>query len=200
MNKIYLVMESDDCDSVCAIGAFSDKEKAEKYCELQNKLSDYYSFYVSDVDFLDDYDVNRDVKPYYSYYIGKEQPNDFNQAIRFDYYEIKEWLIKNAYINVEELKEVEEKDNTLNEVGNPTHLMCGDYIKAHISEDIMKKLLEFDNSPEMQWSNDDETENRIYDQDLVVIDNDDYIQVFSVNSFDEAKKKALELYENWKNT
>ena len=192
-------MEADDCDSVCAVGAFTDKEKAEKYSIIQNKLSDYYSFYVSEVDLLDDYDVNRDIRPYYSYYIGKEPPNDFNQAIRFDYYEIKEWLIDNNYINADELNSVEQEDKTLNEVGNPAHLECGEYIKSHISEDIMKELIEFDNIPEMRWDNDEETENRIYDQDIVIIENDTYIQVFSVNSFSEAKEKALELYENWKN-
>ena len=53
------------------------------------------------------------------------------------------------------------------------------------------------NKPEYRYYDDDSTDVKVYKGDLYVDETDDYIEVFSVNSFEEAKNTALQLYEKW---
>lgn len=202
MTKVYIVIGSDSPqygDETWVAEVFSEEKLAEKYAEVHNVLDkEMYSYYVLEKNVKTDYDMNTTIKEYYSYYVSKEDDYDFDQGILFEYYEIKQWLIKNNYISEKELEKVEKNDKTLTDYGTSAHLDTAYFIKHNINEDIMKKLIEFINSPEVRWCNDLEPEKRIYDKDLVLEETDEYIQVYSVDSFEIARSEALRLYENWK--
>ena len=199
-NKIYIVMGSDapmygDESWVCEV--FFDKEKAEKYAEIQNKLEgEMYSYYVIDKEPKEDFDLNTTVKPYYSYYIGKEEPSEFEEL---DYWEVKDYLLTNGLLSEEELTSVEEKDKTLNNVGNRAYREVFSYIKEHLPAIEIEKLVQIFNMPDNRYMNDAETEKRIYTTDLHIEETEDYINAYSVNSYEEARQEALKLYDDWKN-
>lgn len=196
---VYIVMASEEFDEGSYVAdVFSEKKHAQKYIDIQNELDDSYAYYMTECVIKSDYNMNASVRGYYSYYVSKEDDFDFNQGIEFDYYEIKQWLIENKYLDKNKLEQIEENDDTLNSAGNKAHIKCGEFIKANIDDNIMKELINFINSPEVKWYNDPEPEKRIYDKDLVLEETDEYIQVYSVDSFEIARSEALRLYENWK--
>ena len=70
--KVYLVMQCDDDGyNSCPSCVFSTREKAEKYVEVNDKIEEYYKFYIDKLE-LDEREIPQDTKvaEYYSYYYG----------------------------------------------------------------------------------------------------------------------------------
>lgn len=196
--KVWIVMGTDAPeygDSSWIAAVFSSKDLADKYCEVNNQLdSESYSYYVREEVVKDTYDMNTTVKDYYSYFISKE-PEKPLEDLWFEYQEIKDWLhLKGVDID---LTEVEKTDNT-DVYGYKKHTNSFKYIRDNVSSEIIKELEEVFNSPEYVNCNDDEPEKRIYDKDLYIEEDEDHINVFSVNSYEEARTVAFDLYNKWK--
>lgn len=197
---IYIIMVGDTCgDDSWAVAASQSKEVAEKYADFKNKLEgedSFYYYWIKEVELIEEFKEER-IESYYNYYVGKEELNDIDDAFSYDYWEIKEFLEEKGF-DLTELNEIEKNDTSKNECGNPAHIECIKYLKSKLSEETLKEIVDFSNSPEIRWfNNTDEKENKIYKGDLYVEETEDYIQVFSMNSFDEAKQKAIELYNKW---
>ena len=194
---IYLIMASDTCggDESWVTGYFTKKEDAEKYAELESQLCEGYTYWVNYIECLDGINLDRVVKPYYSYYVGKELPETLEQLLSWNYWETTEWLKERGLLDG--LTEVEANDHTLNEYGNPSHKKCIEYILSNLSDDEKAQLEDYLNTPEMRWDNAEDTENRYYDEDIHIEEDDLSIIVYSINSFNEAKEKALDLYNQW---
>ena len=74
----YLVHRTDDFgEGHTILAMFKEKQKAEKYCEIQEQLDDnnYYGFYVTKETFKDDsFDMDTKVSPYYFYMYEFDEP------------------------------------------------------------------------------------------------------------------------------
>lgn len=201
MKKVYIVICSDAPsygDSTWIHAVFSDKESAEKCAEINSELEEEngYDYYVREEEIRPSYDLNTKVVDYYSYYVGKEPLYKDITELRDIYFELIEYLEDKGYLT-EEFKEVEKNDNSKTEWGTKAHKESLSYIKTHLNGEQQQEVLKEMNKPEYRWENDEEPEKRIYKGDLDIEETDDYIQVFSINSFEEAKTTALDLYEKW---
>lgn len=198
--KAYVIMSSDTCgsDESWAVGVFKDREKAEKYCKQHSELEEFYTYWVNELEYLDDEYEEKEIKSYYYYYVGKEKPESFDVAIQYNYWETKEWLFEHPYIDMNKLEEIEKEDKLLNEVGNLSHKECIKFIKESLNESQIKEIEDYLNTPEIRWfNNSEEIEKRFYDEDLHIEEDDLSINVFSINSYNEARDKAIELYNQW---
>lgn len=200
MDKVYLAMCSDSLeygDSSFVMAAFTDREMAEKYCSNNNEIDAGYTYYVKEQDVIKEYDLSSTVRNYYSYFASKD-PFKSLEELWYDYREIKEWLEARACLNLEELQAIEETDYSCNDVGAKIYKDCLEYICRNVSSKDKRELEEMLNSPEYINCNDDEPEKRIYTHDIVIEEDDMSVCVYSVNSFEEAKRIALEHYNAWK--
>ena len=68
---IYCVMVSEECGDGSSLSAvFKSKEKAEKYCEIQNQLEEGYCYWVNEQNFYDKkVSMKTKIGKYYNYYI-----------------------------------------------------------------------------------------------------------------------------------
>lgn len=204
MDKVYIVMCSDAPsygDSTWIHAVFSDEVSANKCAEINTALEEEngYSYYVREEEVKSSYDLDTRVVEYYSYFVGKEHLYKDIIELRDIYFELTEYLEDKGYLT-EEFKEVEKNDNSQTEWGTKAHKESLSYIKTHLNGEQQKEVLKEMNKPEYRWENDEEPEKRIYKGDLDIEETDDYIQVFSINSFEEAKTTALDFYEKWLKT
>lgn len=72
MTKVYLVRYGEYSDQGIA-GVFSTEEKAQRYCDIQNKIDNYTDFWVSEykVD-EEEYPEDTKIELYYSVWIATE--------------------------------------------------------------------------------------------------------------------------------
>ena len=81
---IYIVMQSDGCEDTCVSAVFANKEKAEFYAKLKDKLEeDYYYHYVIERELKDREIIgDEEVVEYYTYHINLddsiEESEDYN--------------------------------------------------------------------------------------------------------------------------
>ena len=194
--KVYIVIGTDaPCcgDSSWVHDVFMDKAMAEKCAEVESAIGESCgnSYYVDERE-LKTYDLNTKTAEYYSYCVNKEKPYTDIMEMRDVYYDLKEYLDLPA-----EFKEVEKQDNTMTDYGTRAYKEALAYIKNHLSEEKQKEVIAEMNKPEHKYYEDESTEMRIYSGDLDIEETDDYIQVYSVNSYEEAKTTALKLWEKW---
>jgi len=193
MFLVNFAMEGDECHGT--LGVFSDPNQAHKYAEIQDKLDDTYHHWVQEVKLMDDEPLNDDIRPYYSYYTGKEDKMSLDEILDM-YFCVKDWLNVKGW-DLTELESLEPKVN-LGDFYEPLdYTPCIEYIKEKLTPELAEELLEYGNEPDFRWDNDEDTTNKIYAGDIIVDETDDYIEVFSVNSFQEAKETALKLYKTW---
>ena len=84
---IYCVMCSEEWGDGSSLSAvFKSKEKAEKYCEIQNQLEEGYSYWISEKEFYDKHvSMKTKIGRYYNYYIDfdvLELPDDLTAFIK----------------------------------------------------------------------------------------------------------------------
>lgn len=196
---IYLTYQTDGYET-WNDKAFDNKEMAEKYCEVMNEIEkdSGYSWYYYEFE-LSTFDLNTIVKPYYSFYIGKEEPLTFEEA---NYWDLKSYAITNSLVDESELERLEELDRTTcTNPYNPYERQQAHseaYIKSVLKEQDKEIIENFINQIENRYENDEITTNRIYDKDLIINNTDDYIEVYSTESYQLARRTALSLYEDWK--
>lgn len=197
LDKVYIVIGHEGPmygDNSWVQKVFKSKEQAEKYCDLQNELDDMHGYYVSEME-VEELDLSTRIENYYSYSISKEILS-FKQI---PMYELKVYL--KSYLTVEQYEKFEEKeksDTDVNKYGARTYKKVFTYLKKVLSEEVIKEIEESYNNPLNNDFNDEETVKRIYDKDLVIDETEDYIEVFSIESFEKAKMEALKLYESFK--
>lgn len=165
MEKVYLVMETDGYES-SVMGAFLDKEKAEKYCNQLEilKEDDYYNFFVNEQELLDNHpDLEKPIAEYYSYYFSKDPDDKITEHELFEFIDM----------DAEEYSQLTD-------------------------EQVKQKLVEC-NHPDQRWNNDKDTQKRIDQGDLIIEDTEYHVSVYSKNSFEEAREKALELWNKYEN-
>ena len=196
VQKVYIVIGTDAPsygDSSWIHDVFLDKAMAEKCAEICSNISasEGNSYYVDERE-IKTYDLDTKTAEYYSYGVNKEKP--FNDILQMTdvYYELVEYLDL-----PKEFEEVERKDDSMTPWGTKSHQKSLEYIKNYLSEDKQKEVIAEMNKPEYRYYDDDSTDVKVYKGDLYVDETDDYIEVFSVNSFEEAKNTALQLYEKW---
>ena len=196
--KVYLCMQSDNpcCGSHSwVVDAFKNEADAEAFCEVQGQLDEMNSYYVNEIDVKESYEKT-EVRPYYSYYIGFDE--DYTDVTKAPYWLLKDAAVEGGHFTEEDINKMERELVETSIYGIRSYDKVIDKILSVLTEKDKKEILYYMNDPEHLYDNDDEPENRVYTEDLVIEKTDDYIEVYSVNSFEEAKKTALELYKKEK--
>lgn len=196
---IYLTYQTDGYET-WNDKVFDNEEMAKKYCDIMNQLDEglgyswhYYEFEIST------FNMDSEVKPYYSFYIGKDDPLTFEDIT---YWDLKDYVLTNSLVDKSELERLEELDRTTSTNPYNPHerqkAQSEAYMKSVLKEQDKEVLVDYINQTENRYENDEETTNRIYDTDLYVEETSDYIEVYSTESYQLAKETALNLYEDWK--
>lgn len=176
---IYAVHQSDGYEDYGYV-LFDNEAMAQKYCDVQKELYPEDTWYIVPKK-INKFDLDTKVVDYYSFYIGKE-PEYTLENIIYNKSELKCYFKYILGMDSELINNEDSLDNLLNT----------------LSDEQKQEMLAYHNKLENRYDNDEETEKKIYEGDLIIEDLTDYIRVFSVNSFEEAKEEALKLYEEWK--
>lgn len=162
--KLYLVRQTDGWDENIIIGTFLNKDKAEKMIQLEQDLQE------------DDY---------YSFYIDEQETMD--DKIQLDS-KVVPYFSYTCDVSEHDLP-IEECEHVLDELGLTRQQF------DEKDEQYQKLILQELSHPDHQFCNDCmETTRRIYDKDLYIDENCSTVTVYSINSYEEARNKALELW------